>query len=355
MSVSKLILEDGSVYYGYPFGYQKSVAGEVVFNTGMVGYPESLTDPSYKGQILVFTYPLIGNYGMPDFSRRDGIFNFYESDRGQVQGLIVSEYSLNNDHRSAELSLDDWLKNQGIPGIYGIDTRSLTKKLRDRGTMLGKIIYSGNDPGFYNPNKENLAVFVSIKDPVFYEAGRKKRIALLDCGCKNGIIRSLLNRGVSILRVPWDYDVSNEKFDGFLISNGPGDPKMYKQTIFNVRKIIERNLPILGICLGNQILALATGADTYKLKFGHRSQNQPCLEAGSKHCYITSQNHGYAVDTKSLQQGWVPWYFNLNDGTNEGIQHMSKPFYGVQFHPEASPGPTDTCFIFDQFIGMLDG
>jgi carbamoyl-phosphate synthase small subunit len=355
MSVSKLILEDGSVYYGYPFGYQKSVAGEVVFNTGMVGYPESLTDPSYKGQILVFTYPLIGNYGMPDFSRRDGILNFYESDRGQVQGLIVSEYSLNNDHRSAELSLDDWLKNQGIPGIYGIDTRSLTKKLRDRGTMLGKIIYSDNDPGFYNPNKENLATFVSIKDPVFYEAGRKKMIALLDCGCKNGIIRSLLNRGVSILRVPWDYDVSNEKFDGLLISNGPGDPKMYKQTISNVRKIIERNLPILGICLGNQILALAAGADTYKLKFGHRSQNQPCLKAGSKHCYITPQNHGYAVNTKSLQQGWVPWYSNLNDGTNEGIRHISKPFYGVQFHPEASPGPTDTCFIFDQFIGMLDG
>jgi len=352
MEKVKLILEDGSVYSGFSFGYHKSVAGEVVFNTGMVGYPESLTDPSYNGQILALTYPLIGNYGMPKFSKKNGLLEFYESGKAQIKGLIVSEYSVNYEHWNAEVSLDKWLKNQGIPGLYGIDTRSLTKKLRERGTMLGKIVYMDDDISYYNPNEINFAPLVSIDKPIIYE-GKGKRIALIDCGCKNNIIRSLMNRGAYVMRVPWNYDLSTEKIDGVLISNGPGNPKMYKETIAIVKKIIELDVPILGICLGNQILALAAGANTYKLKFGHRSQNQPCLEVGSKRCYITSQNHGYAVETKSLQQNWIPWFFNLNDGSNEGIKHVSKQFYGVQFHPEASPGPTDTGFIFDYFMELL--
>lgn len=351
MAEAKLVLEDGSKYTGISFGSPKSVAGEVVFNTGMVGYPESLTDPSYRGQILVFTYPLIGNYGMPRESSTGGMLDHYESQSAQIKGLIVLESSIQYEHRDAATNLDDWLEKQEVPALCGVDTRSLTKKLRDRGTMLGKIIVD-HDIDFFNPNKEIFAPQVSVSEPVSYP-GNNQKVVVLDCGCKNSIIRALLKRGVTVKKVPWDYDLATEDFNGLLISSGPGDPKIYRKTIQNVKKILDRNLPILGICLGHQILALASGADTYKLKFGHRSQNQPCLEVGGKRCFITSQNHGFAVDPKTLHQGWQPWFFNLNDGSNEGIRHETRPFLSVQFHPEASPGPTDTNFIFDQFIGML--
>jgi carbamoyl-phosphate synthase small subunit len=348
----KLILEDGSIYSGYSFGAEKSTAGEVVFNTGMVGYPESMTDPSYKGQILTLTYPLIGNYGIPS-NQTDlfGILKFFESDKIQIQGLIVSEQCENYHHWNAVKSLSQWLKEHNIPGIYGIDTRALTKKLREEGTMLGKIVYD-EDIDFDDPNKRNLVKEVSIDKPIIYGEGDIK-IVVIDCGIKNNILRSFLKRDIQVIRVPWDYDISNKQFHGLFISNGPGDPKMCRETVETVRKTMERNIPIFGICLGNQILALAAGADTYKLKYGHRSQNQPCREIGTKRCYITPQNHGYAVDTKTLPEDWEPWFENANDKTNEGIRHKTKPWFSIQFHPEAKCGPVDTEFLFDRFLEII--
>jgi carbamoyl-phosphate synthase small subunit len=349
---AKLILEDGSVFHGHSFGSVKAVSGEVVFNTGMVGYPESLTDPSYRGQILVITYPLVGNYGVPAHAGDGSLAEHFESDGIQVRGLVIADLTDEYSHWNAGRSLSQWMGEHDIPGIFGVDTRVLTKRLRDRGTVPGKIIYDREDIDFEDPNERNLVAEVSTGEPVLYEGGNR-RITLVDCGVKNNIIRSFLKRNVTVLRVPWDYDFSGEKSDGILISNGPGDPKMCTYTIGNVRKALGENRPILGICLGSQILALAAGADTYKLKFGHRSQNQPCREMGTKRCYITSQNHGYAVDSDTLPQDWREWFFNNNDMTNEGIVHISKPFFGVQFHPEASPGPDDTEFIFDMFVRTL--
>ncbi len=348
---ARLLLEDGTSFEGYGFGYTKNTSGEIVFNTGMVGYPESLTDPSYKGQILVFTYPLIGNYGIPEKQLLDGLPYPFESDHIQTNGVIVSEYSDSPSHWDSVMSIDEWLRNGKIPGIRGIDTRMLTKHLRSRGTMLGKIVTEDDIP-FYDPGTHNLVSQVSTKKTELYNKGKKK-VVLVDCGCKNNILRSLFKRNISVLRVPWNYDFLEEEFDGVLISNGPGDPKQCSRTVELVRKVIEKNIPTFGICLGNQILALAAGGDTYKLKFGHRSQNQPCVKVGEKRCYITAQNHGYAVDTRTLPDGWEPWFINANDGTNEGIRHRSKPFMSVQFHPEAAPGPVDTNFLFDLFLEML--
>lgn len=349
---AKLILEDGEEFEGYIFGAEKSVTGEVVFNTGMVGYPESLTDPSYRGQILVLTYPLIGNYGVPGDEREDGLLKFFESERIQVQGLVVSNYSENFSHWNAKKSLSEWLKENQVPGIYGIDTRELTKKLRAKGTLLGAIVTKRESIGLEDPNKRNLVSEISIKKPVEYKKGKKK-IILLDCGVKNSIIRAFLKRNITVIRLPWEYDFSSLKTDGIVISNGPGNPKVYGEIIENVKKAMSNNLPILGICLGSQIMSLAAGANTYKLKYGHRSQNQPCVEVGTKRCYITPQNHGYAVDANTLPEDWREWFYNNNDKTNEGIIHISKPFFGVQFHPEASPGPDDTEFIFDMFIRAM--
>lgn len=350
---SRLVLEDGSVFEGVSFSVPKNVAGEVVFNTGMVGYPESLTDPSYRGQILVLTYPLIGNYGVPDKKEINGLLKNFESDRIQIEALVVSDYSANFCHWSARKSLEDWLKEEGIPAITGIDTRALTKKLREQGVMLGKIVFD-KDIDLVDPNARNLVQEVSIKKPIYYKRGSKK-IVVIDCGAKNNIIRSLLERNITVIRVPWDYDFPNSEydFDAVLISNGPGDPKTCKETIENVRKCLEKEIPILGICLGNQILGLAAGADTYKLKYGHRSQNQPAILEGTEKCYITSQNHGYAIDEKSLPNGWEVWFRNANDNTNEGIRHKNKPFMSVQFHPEATPGPVDTGFLFDEFLKLV--
>ncbi len=348
----KLILEDGSIFHGYSFGSKKTVTGEVVFNTGMVGYPESLTDPSYKGQILVLTYPLIGNYGIPENETEDNLLKYFESNRIQVQGLIITDYSEAYSHWNAKKSLSEWMVEHNTPGIYGVDTRELTKKLREKGTMLGKIVYDKENINFEDPNKRNLVAEVSIKNPITYKKGRKK-IIVIDCGAKNNIIKAFLRRNISVIRCPWDYNFLEQKVDGIVISNGPGDPKTCQNTINNVRKVLSKNIPVLGICLGSQILALAAGANTYKLKYGHRSQNQPCVEVGTKRCYIASQNHGYAVDSDTLPEDWREWFYNNNDGTNEGILHISKPFFGAQFHPEASPGPDDTEFLFDMFLRAM--
>ncbi len=351
----KLILEDGSVYPGWGFGKIKESAGEVVFNTGMVGYPETLTDPSYHGQILICTYPLIGNYGIPSKEREDGLLKNFESEHIQVEGLIISDYSFEYSHWSAEKSLDEWMEEEGVPGIYGIDTRALTRKLRESGTMLGRIVYENTNvfEPFEDPNFRNLAADVSVKEPVEYAKGKTK-IALVDCGVKNNIIRAFLGRDITVIRVPHDYDFTELDVNGVMLSNGPGDPKLAEITIENTKKAMSKNLPILGVCLGSQILGLAAGCDTYKLKYGHRSHNQPVDEAGTKRCYITSQNHGYAIKSDSLPLDWREWFTNDNDGTNEGIIHISKPFFGTQFHPEASPGPDDTEFVFDMFVRALN-
>ncbi len=350
---AKLVLEDGTIFDGKTFGADVSASGEVVFNTGMVGYPESLTDPSYHGQILVLTYPLIGNYGVPGDEKDEfGLLRNFESEKIQASGLVISDYSDKYSHWNAKKSLSEWLKENNVPAISEVDTRMLTKKLREKGVMLGKII-NDKDVALSDPNKRNLVAEVSTEKKAVYNSGGKKKILLVDCGAKQSIIKCLIKRGCEVMRVPWDYDFLKEKFDGLLISNGPGDPRMADATIRNVAAAMERGVPIMGICLGNQILALAAGGNTYKLKYGHRSQNQPCIEKESKRCYITTQNHGFAVDMKSLGSEWQEWFFNANDGTNEGLRHKTKPFMSAQFHPESVPGPVDAEWIFDAFMEKL--
>ena len=345
----KLILEDGSEFNGKSFGYEGSIAGEVVFNTAMTGYPESLTDPSYKGQILVLTYPLVGNYGVPREESENKLYKFFESDRMHISALIISDYSAEYSHWNAERSLGEWLKQNRIPGIFDVDTRLITKILREKGSMLGKVIFEDQVPDTYDPNQENLVAQVSVAKREVYGNGTY-RILLIDCGVKYNIIRYLLERDTTVIRVPWDHDLETEEFDGLFISNGPGDPKQCQATVNSLATAFKKETPIFGICLGNQLMALAAGADTYKLKYGHRSHNQPVLEVGSDKAYITSQNHGYAIDNATLPKGWEPLFINLNDQTNEGMKHVEKPFFSTQFHPEASGGPTDTAYLFDVFI-----
>ena len=345
----KLTLEDNTVYFGSSFGSPIAAAGEVVFNTAMTGYPESLTDPSYKGQILCLTYPLVGNYGAPAKKEENDLYSFYESSSIHISGLIVSDYSFDYSHWNASESLDEWLRRNNIPGVFGIDTRALTKRIREKGAMLGKIEPDGTETGFSDPNKINLVAEVSTREVKRYGSGRY-RIMLIDCGVKYNIIRNLLKRDTTIIRVPWDYDFSHVEYDGLFLTNGPGDPKMCGPTIENIRKSFYGDRPVFGICLGNQLMALASGADTYKLKYGHRSHNQPVLKVGTNKAYITSQNHGFAVDNSTLDKDWEPLFINLNDNTNEGMKHKTKPFFSTQFHPEASGGPTDTDYLFDEFI-----
>jgi len=378
-----LLLEDGTALVGESFGAYVETAGEVVFNTGMVGYPESFTDPSYTDQILVLTYPLIGNYGVPA-SAKDNfkLERHFENDRIRISGAVVADYSKNFNHWEAKQSLGDWLASQNIPAITGIDTRSLTQKIRTKGTLLGVLTKHPEqfyDPRgklllekFYDPNKENLVAKVSVKHPITYHAG-KKHIILVDCGMKLNILRSFLKRGISVTRVPWNYNPWGKTlamrentrgahsatlhalcpFDGIFFSNGPGDPAKLPEIVETMKEAFRRKIPTFGICLGSQIMGLAAGGTTFKLKFGHRSQNQPCIDLETGRCYITSQNHGYSVDAKSLGKDWKVWFKNANDQTVEGIKHKSLPFASVQFHPEATPGPTDTSGLFDQFISQL--
>ena len=368
---AKLILQDGTVFEGRSFGYEGSTAGEVVFNTAMTGYPESLTDPSYEGQILVTTFPQLGNYGVPPSGGDDSLKDYYEGSRIHCRAIVAQDYAFNHSHWLADRSLAQWLKEEKIPGLYDIDTRALTKHLRNHGSMLGKIVIEGcDDVDFYDPNAENLIAKTSCTDVLIYDGvgaeprvfdgtelpeapEGKKTVLLVDCGIKHNIIRCLLRRGVRVVRVPWDYDFTGLKYDGLFISNGPGNPAFAGKTIEHIRKAMERPEPICGICMGNQLLAKAAGAQTYKLKYGHRSHNQPVRRAGTDSCYVTSQNHGFAVDNATLPADWEPLFINMNDGTNEGIRHKSKPYYSAQFHPEASSGPRDTEFLFDEFIELL--
>ncbi len=347
-----LILEDGQQFEGYSFGSEKSVAGEIVFNTAMTGYPESLTDPSYEGQILVLTYPSVGNYGVPGKEIDNDMYKFFESDRVHITALIISDYSEKYNHWNAVMSLGDWLKQEGVPGLFGIDTRMLTKIIREKGTMLAKIVFD-EDIEFYDPNKTNLVEKVSVTERKVYGNGKHK-ILLIDCGVKSNIIRYLLRYDTTVIRVPWDYDYSNEEYDGLFISNGPGDPVMCVPTIKNLEVSLQKDNPVFGICLGHQLVALASGAETYKLKFGHRSHNQPVLEVGTNKAYLTSQNHGYAVKNESVKEDWDAYFTNLNDGSNEGLKHKTKPVFTTQFHPEASSGPTDTAFLFEKFIKEIE-
>ncbi len=339
----RLILEDGAAFEGVSFGYVSSNAGEVVFSTGMVGYPESLTDPSFTGQILIMTYPIIGNYGVPNQT-------LWEDDKIHVAGVIVSNYVDTPSHVQSRMNLGTWLQQEKIPALEIKDTRLLTQYIRTHGTMLGKIVFDTDIP-FYDPNNDNLVTQVSTRQ-VLLEGAGDTTIVLIDCGAKRNITRCLLKRNVRVITVPYDFDLFAPNldftFDGVVVSNGPGNPKLVDKTVHTIQAVLERHIPILGICLGHQLLALAAGGDTYKLKYGHRSQNQPCIQYGTKQCYITTQNHSFSVGV--LPPDFIPWFVNANDGSNEGIQHIEYPFLSVQFHPEAMPGPMDTDWIFDYFL-----
>ena len=359
----KLILADGDESEGYSFGANKSMAGEVVFNTGMVGYPEALTDPSYAGQILVLTFPMIGNYGVPGDNRNEENLPInFESEKIQISGLIVTEYSFEYSHWNAVRSLGQWLSDAGVPALYGLDTRRLTKKIREAGVILGKIEFESNPIPFDDPNKRNLVAEVSTKEIRSFGIDKFPHIIAFDCGMKYNIIRFLIyEQNVRLTVVPFDYDLeknpANIAYDGIFLSNGPGDPTMCKATIQSIRFALQMEppKPIFGICLGNQLLALACGAKTYKMKYGNRGMNQPCIDLRTTKCYITPQNHGFAVDSDTLPSDWKTLFLNANDLSNEGIIHSSKPFFSVQFHPEACGGPKDTSFLFGNFIDMVRG
>lgn len=341
-----LLLENGIRFQGSSPDWQKeSVVGEVVFTTGMTGYDLSLTDPSFAGQILVFTSPLIGNYGIMHQEE-------WESEKIHANGIVLSNLCLNHSHGKAVDSLLNWLKAQSCALIHNVDTRQLTKCLRDAGSMPGAILPHDHAAPAFDREAIAKAQRVALPQPIEYQV-KGKKVILVDCGMKASILRSLQPFPLTIKRVPFDYDYTNEPYDAILLSNGPGNPEHYNDTIAILKKAMEKKRPIFGICLGAQLMALAAGAKTYKLPFGHRGHNQPCIDVRSGSCYITSQNHGYAVCQDSLPAGWQVSFRNLNDGTVEGIAHHTLPFSAVQFHPEAAPGPTDTSWLFQHFYKAL--
>lgn len=353
-----LQLSDGTEFHGKSFGYEQPVAGEVVFNTAMMGYPESLTDPSYAGQLLTMTFPLVGNYGVPPFTfdKQTGLPDFMESDRIYASALIVSDYSEQYSHWNAVESLGEWLQREKVPGITGIDTRELTKVLREHGVMMGKILFDDEPNNVPEADYEgvNFVDRVSVNEIVRYNEGAGRKVVLVDCGVKANIIRELIQRGVEVVRVPWNYDYTDMEFDGLFLANGPGDPDMCSEAVEIIRKQMSRSRkPICGICMGNQLLSKAAGATIYKLKYGHRGHNQPVRMVGTQKCFITSQNHGYAVDARTLDKDWEELFVNMNDASNEGIRHKENPWFSSQFHPEACSGPVDTEFMFDKFVETL--
>jgi len=348
-----LILEDGTRFDGHLIGHRAACHGEVVFSTGMVGYAESLTDPSYRGQILTFTFPSIGNYGVPDPGRDDwGLNDAFESNRIHATAVVVAAHADDATHWSAGRSFSKWLQAKEVPGIAGVDTRALTQHLRDKGSMRAALVADGETPVFKDDKPRDLVAEVSLPEPRDY-GNDGPRLVLLDTGVKENIIRSLVLAGARVLRVPHNFDFFGEDFDGVFLANGPGDPQDAMASIALVRRALQERIPLFGICLGHQLLSIAAGAQTYKLKFGHRGHNQPCVEVGTRRCFITSQNHGYAVDGRTLPDGWREWFVNANDGSNEGIRHDYLPVRSVQFHPEAAPGPRDTMHLFRLFVEML--
>ena len=382
----RLVLDDGTVFFGKSFGYDKPVAGEVVFNTAMTGYPESLTDPSYAGQLMALTFPLVGNYGVPECRmEQNGLSAFMESDRIYAKAIIVSDYSEEFSHWNGKETLAQWLKREEVPGITGIDTRQLTKVLREHGVMMGKILFDDQPNEIPQAAYEgvNFVAEVSCKEVIRYRPedyaepanrlpedqpavvrAEGKKVVLVDCGVKHNIIRCLLNRGIEVIRVPWDYDfnqLGEEGFDGLFLANGPGDPDTCEAAVAHIRTFMQQEAqkaqvrPIMGICMGNQLLSKAAGATIYKLKYGHRSHNQPVRMVGTNRCFITTQNHGYAVDSQTLPAEWEPLFVNMNDGSNEGVRHSRYPWFSAQFHPEACAGPVDTEFLFDEFAKALNG
>ena len=366
---AKLVFDDGSIFDGNGFGYPTTVYGEVVFNTGMVGYTETLTDPSYSGQILTLTYPLIGNYGVPDLSikDKDGVPKYSESDKIQIKGLIVHELSAVASHWNLSMTLDEWLYNEKIPGISNIDTREITKKLRSDGVQMASLAVSDTE---IDTEKiiEQLKTTVNYNSKQFMNdvstsqiqtfGNEDKTVVVIDVGVKNAIIRNIRDIGYKVIKVPWNTTV--EKIlsynpDGILISNGPGDPQKCTDTIATAKKLIEKNIPTLGICLGAQILGIAGNAQTYKLKYGHRGQNKPCINLDNNQTYVTSQNHGYGIDLESLKTSEFDlWFTNADDKTVEGIKHKKQTCIAVQFHPEASPGPYDCKFVFEDLKHLME-
>ncbi|KAJ1649693.1 Multifunctional pyrimidine synthesis protein CAD [Dispira simplex] len=362
-SAAYLTLKTGQGFQGYSFGASQSVSGETVFTTSLVGYPESMTDPSYHGQILVFTQPLIGNYGVPAATKDSfGLLKHFESEKIQCRGIVVSDYATRYSHWNAVESLGDWCQRFGVPAIGGMDTRAIVHLLRGQGSTLGALTVGGSqaptaqDLQFEDPNTDNLVAKVSTRQPKCFNPEGDVHIGVIDCGIKENILRCLVDHGAAVTLLPWDYDFNSvaHKFDGLFISNGPGSPTKCTTLVENMRMAYRTfNKPIFGICMGNQIMGLAAGLEVYKLPFGNRGHNQPAVNLTNGQCVITSQNHGYALKDDVMPSGWQRYFVNANDGSNEGIRHTFLPFSSVQFHPEAKGGPQDTRYLFDSFLTQV--